>query len=136
MEEEAEGKGEEIEKQVGNDQRPVQSSLWTDTDRTDQKLVSPALASRIINVGTWIAPLEHPLLPPLSDASSCLRYYAIYGLPPCRNKARLKQSYLPFLPSSLFLSSRFYAKTGESVAIGIARLEPRGKYRCFDRSWR
>lgn len=35
------------------------------TDRTDQKLVSPGLASRIINVGTRIAPWEHPLLPPL-----------------------------------------------------------------------
>lgn len=52
--------GEEIEEQVGHDGQPVQSSLWTGTatatGRTDQKLVSPGLASRIINVGTWITP--------------------------------------------------------------------------------
>lgn len=46
--------GKEIERQVGKDGRPLQSCLWT--DRTDQKLVSPGLASRIINVGTRIAP--------------------------------------------------------------------------------
>lgn len=63
------GKG--IERQVGKDGRPLQSCLWK--DRTDQKLVSPGLASRIINVGTRIAPREHPLLPLLyPDPSSCL----------------------------------------------------------------
>lgn len=46
--------GKEIERQVVKDGRPLQSCLWT--DRTDQKLVSPGLASRIINVGTRIAP--------------------------------------------------------------------------------
>lgn len=63
------GKG--IERQVGKDGRPLQSCLWK--DRADQKLVSPGLASRIINVGTRIAPREHPLLPLLyPDPSSCL----------------------------------------------------------------
>lgn len=40
------------EKQVGGNRRPVQSTLWTDTGRTDQKLVSPASTLRITNVGT------------------------------------------------------------------------------------